>query len=250
MTTRHDRLDDLPRPDGGRHQGPVCPAPAGYRHRAVRNGDRYGCAGGGGASLVDALVSIITPTWRADPTKLRRCLNSVARQTYANFEQIVASDGKHELLTWGIVQRFEDRRIRYYVTETRHGGFGAGVRQEVMTECATGKYLVFLDDDNIIFPTYLEKMLKALLAQPQAKFAICEELHFGPLQEFHGDPPVVLLGVPVLYHIDTLQIMIEAAAMQEVGWVSNSYFADGETFGELARRYQYVNVRECLCAHL
>jgi len=196
------------------------------------------------------LVSIITPTWRADPDKLRRCLTSVVRQTYGDFEQWVASDGEYEDATWQIVQQFAERRIRYWATKQHHGGFGAAVRQEVMCDAAAGGYLVFLDDDNIIFPTYLAKMLRALKADSEVKFAICEELHFGPLQHFHGEPPVVLPGVPRIYHIDTLQVMVEAAAMREVGWIGNGYFADGDTYSELARRYRYVNVRECLCAHL
>jgi hypothetical protein len=44
--------------------------------------------------------------------------------------------------------------------------------------------------------------------------------------------------------------MVEAAAMREVGWIDNSYCADGVTYAELARRYNCVNVSECLCAHL
>jgi len=196
------------------------------------------------------LISIITPTWRTDPAKLRRCLTSVVRQTYGDFEQWVASDGEYEDATWQIVQQFADRRIRYWTTKVHHGGFGAAVRQEVMCDAAVGDYLVFLDDDNIIFPRYLDTLLKALRGSPDARFAICEELHFGPLQGFHGSPPVILAGEPRLYYIDTLQVMVEAAVMREVGWVSNSYFADGETFSELARRYKYVNIPECLCAHL
>jgi len=196
------------------------------------------------------LVSIITPTWRADPAKLRRCLNSVVRQNHGDFEQWVASDGEYEDATWNIVQQVADRRIRYWTTKEHHGGWGAAVRQEVMCDAAAGDYLVFLDDDNIIFPTYLAKMLKALRSDSKVKFAICEELHFGPLQPFHGEPPVVLPGKPQLYHIDTLQVMVEAEAMRAVGWLGNTYFADGETFSELARRYRHVNVPECLCAHL
>jgi len=201
--------------------------------------------------VLDDLISIITPTFGGNPDKIRRCLNSVARQSYDNFEQIIASDGTEEPATRKIVERFNDRRIRYQPTTVHHGGWGAAVRQEVMSDFATGKYLVFLDDDNIIFPTYLEKMLKTLRSAPEGvTFAICEQLHFGPLQAFHGEPPVILPGVPKLYHIDTLQIMIDATAMRAVGWIGNSYFADGETFSELARRYQYVNITECLCAHL
>jgi glycosyltransferase involved in cell wall biosynthesis len=200
---------------------------------------------------VDDLISIITPTYHGKPDKIHRCINSVVRQTYLHFEQIVASDGIHEPETQAVVARFNDPRLRYMTTAMHHGGWGAAVRQEIMITVATGRYLVFLDDDNIIFPTYLEKMSHALRAAPEGTaFAICEQLHFGPLQPFHGEPPVVLPGVPQLYHIDTLQIMIAAEAMRAVGWVSNSYFADGETFAELGRRYRYVNVRECLCAHL
>jgi glycosyltransferase involved in cell wall biosynthesis len=200
---------------------------------------------------VDNLISIITPTYRGNPGKMKRCINSVVRQTYQYFEQIVASDGVHEPETQAVVAEFNDPRIRYMATAQHHGGWGAAMRQEIMIAVAKGRYLVFLDDDNIVFPTYLEKMSDALRTAPEdTAFAICEQLHFGPLQPFHGEPPVVLPGVPKLYHIDTLQIMVEAEAMRAVGWLSNSYFADGETFAELGRRYRYVNVRECLCAHL
>jgi len=197
-----------------------------------------------------ALISIITPTWRADPAKLRRCLTSVARQTYGDFEHIIASDGGEEIAAHTIVAEFDDPRLRYWSTRKHHGGWGAGVRQEVMTEVAKAGYFVFLDDDNIVFPRYLEEMLKALQAVPEAKFAICEQLHFGPLQAFHGAPPVVLEGTPKLCHIDTLQVMVEAAAMLTVGWFDNSYVADGLAYEALARRYDYVRVRQCLCAHL
>lgn len=200
---------------------------------------------------MDELISIITPTYRGRPAEIRRCLNSVIRQTYTHFEQIVASDGIHEAETEAVVAGIEDPRIRYMATVTHHGNWGSAVRQEVMTSVAAGRYLVFLDDDNIIFPAYLEKMLRALRAGPAGTaFAICEQLHFGPLQPFHGEPPVVLPGVPKLYHIDTLQIMVEADAMRSVGWLDKGYLADGETFAELGRRYGHVNLRECLCAHL
>jgi len=198
------------------------------------------------------LISIVTPTYRGKPAAVRRCLDSVLRQTYGEFEQIVASDGEHEPETAGLVAAIGDRRIRYVVTAVHHGGWGAAVRQEIMATATRGKYLVFLDDDNIIFPTYLEKMHAALAAGQKdgAAFAICEQLHFGPLQPFHGRPPVVLAGIPKRYYIDTLQIMVEASAMRALGWVNNSYFADGDTFEELARRHRHVAVRECLCAHL
>ena len=106
---------------------------------------------------MDDLISIITPTFGGNPDKIRRCLNSVVRQSCGNFEQIVASDGTEEPAAREIVERFNDRRITYQPTKIHPGDWGNGVRQEVVSKFANGKYLVFLDDDNIIFPTYLEK---------------------------------------------------------------------------------------------
>jgi hypothetical protein len=75
-------------------------------------------------------------------------------------------------------------------------------------------------------------------------------LHFGPVQQFLGVPPIVLKGEPKLYYIDTIQIMVEAETMKEIGWVSNDYCADGKTYEELGKKYPHVRVNECLSAHL
>jgi len=199
----------------------------------------------------EPLISIITPTFRRAPQIIERCLNSVSLQTYPHWEQIVCSDGLFEPQVGELIAQRNDPRFRYLVTGQKYGDYGSGVRQEMMMTQAQGDYLVFLDDDNIIFPTFLEKMLNALgQDQHGAKLAICEILHFGPLQSFWGPPPVVLVGELKLYHIDTLQIMIEKEAMQAVGWGDRSYFADGLTYEELGRRYPWVRVPECLCAHL
>jgi len=198
----------------------------------------------------EPLVSIITPTFRRDLPIIERSLNSVSAQTYPHWEQIICSDGVWEPQVQDLIERRNDPRFRYLVSGQNYGNYGSGVRQEMMMTQAQGDYLVFLDDDNIIFPTYLEKMLKALRqADHGAKLAICEILHFGPLQDFWGPPPVILPGELKVYYIDTLQILIEKQAMQAVGWLDHSYFADGHTYEELGRRYLSVRVPECLGVH-
>ena len=109
-------------------------------------------------------------------------------------------------------------------------------------EHANGKYYVFLDDDNILMPDYLEKMLNALeTAKGGERFAICRILHFGPLLLQLGIPPIYLRGEPRAQYIDTLQVMVEANAMRQVGWKSGQHFhSDGVTYEELGRRFSYV----------
>lgn len=199
------------------------------------------------------LVSIITPTYRRhNLDAVQRMIRSVQTQTYPHWEHLICSDGEHEPRIQELAERsFADPRRRYLVTKVHHGGYGAAVRQEVMTDHARGEYLVFLDDDNIIFPDYLERLLTALRsATAGERFAICRLLHFGPVRAEVGAPPLYLDGEPRCFWIDTLQVMVEAEAMKSIGWVSNAYIADGLTFEELGRRYGFVRVRDCLAAHL
>ena len=210
------------------------------------------------------LVSIITPTFqRQDPVTFKRMLASVNTQTLANWEHIVASDGilERHILEW-MLEESREMRIgtsrRYIVTAQHFGGYGGGVRQEIQTNYARGKYLCFLDDDNFLMPTYLEKLVRALtLAQStdiNCRFAVCPILHFGPLPPFHGKTPVILPGVPKPQLIDTLQVLVETDAMNQVGWIDPlSYISDGLTFEELARRFRFTRtplLDEVLAVHL
>src|SRR5262245_8010799 len=112
-----------------------------------------------------SLVSIITPTYQQKKLDLfQRMLGTVQTQTHPDWEHIICSDGPPEPSIQAIVARCGDGRRRYMNATRHHGGFGAFVRQEVMMKHARGRYLVFLDDDNLIMPDYLEKMVAALEA--------------------------------------------------------------------------------------
>jgi hypothetical protein len=118
---------------------------------------------------------------------------------------------------------------------------------------ADGKYLCFYDDDNIILPTYLEELSKALDENKGAAFAICQIVHMGPLQKFVATPPAVLTGVPPkLYHIDTLQVMVRTGAIQGVGWDQSQggFYGDGTTYEILGKRYQWIEVPKILGVHI
>ena len=193
-------------------------------------------------------VTIITPTWQASNDKLWRCLTSVRRQTFRDYEHIVCSDGAYEEKPAAFVMQQADARISYTTTALRGQDWGHSVRRALLP-LARGHYVCFLDDDNYIFPTYLEKMLAALKSDPKAAFAICAILHHGPIIAELGVPPIVLPGEPKKFYIDTLQVMAETSVMQAIGWRGNSYAADGETYEALGKAYNYVRVPEVLGVH-
>ena len=189
----------------------------------------------------------MTPTYRAQTATLQRCLDSTSRQTFTDFEHLVCSDGEEEPLARHLVHSY-DHRFRYLYTGRPDLNHGNGVRRYLL-EKASGEFIVFLDADNFLLPSYLEKMRRALEQDVRAGFAVCEILHYGPLLPAHGRPPVVLRGEFRLGYIDTLQVMSRVSAIRDVGWRGFEYAADAETYMALEKRYRFVRVPECLCVH-
>jgi hypothetical protein len=175
----------------------------------------------------------------------------VRAQSYPHWRQIICSDGVFEKAVYNLVFQEGDSRRTYCVAEKHYGDFANSVRHEMLTKHADTEYVLFYDDDNIILPNYLEKMITALENTANGEqFAICQLMHFGPVTKSAGRPPVLLKGVPKVKHIDTLQVVAKTKAMKTVGWLKSGYCSDGYTFEELGRRFSFVRVHECLPLHM
>lgn len=179
-------------------------------------------------------------------------MGSVRAQTFGGWRHVVCSDGVEE----GVPRRLcsGDDRVEYRVSREAHRDYGPGVRNEVLATVDT-EYVCFLDDDNVIMPAYLERMVGAIEAHG-AQFAVCACLHYGPLREdIHGPGlPKVLSGVPPrLYYVDTIQVVARSEAVVEVGFArdaeNDGYYGDGITYEEMGRRFPYAVVPEVLAVH-
>lgn len=101
-----------------------------------------------------AIVSIIVPTHnRAKFLKL--AVESVLAQTFSDWELIVVDDGSSDN-TRQIVESVQDHRLRYLYQESseRSAARNFGVR------IAQGKFLVFLDDDDLLRADMIQRALK------------------------------------------------------------------------------------------
>lgn len=200
-------------------------------------------------------VTVISPTWKRDAKIVNRCLGCVRYQTYDNWEHLICSDGEEEPHIRKLVDSQPDSRRHYHnlgAEFNERWDSGNTVRVEMIKK-ATGDAICFYDDDNLIMPSYLETMVKALNDNPQAGWAICRLIHFGPVQEFVGVPPVILSGIPPkLFYIDFLQVLVRAEIMKEISLIETDgpYFADGTTFQILAERHDYVVVPKILGIHI
>ena len=128
-----------------------------------------------------AIVSIILPTFNR-PLLLFRTLQSVLNQTIQDFEVLIVNDGGEPIDQ--IVRAFHDSRLRL-INHSVNKKMSAA-RNTALKE-ASGKYIAYLDDDDLYYPTHLELLIKALETHPQFQVAYTDwtyaYAHFN-----HGTP--------------------------------------------------------------
>ena len=107
------------------------------------------------------LVSIITPTFNAEKY-IRDTLQSVLNQSYQNWEMILIDDASTDQ-TVKIINDFAEKDVRFKLLKLSKN-CGNGFARNAALEKATGKYIAFLDADDLWFPLKLEKQIQFLKA--------------------------------------------------------------------------------------
>ena len=109
------------------------------------------------------LVSIIIPTHNR-PDLLPEALASVAAQTMADWQVIIVDDGSTPAVNEQEIQAQFGSKFQVLHHAVPQGGHAA---KNTGVNAATGKYLAFLDDDDLFAPTYLTSAIEVLEANPQ-----------------------------------------------------------------------------------
>jgi len=103
-----------------------------------------------------AEVSIIIPAYN-QALYLKETLDSVRAQTYKDYECIIVDDGSTDD-TFAVASKYcSDNRIKYYY-QTNKGLACARNKGIILSK---GKYLHFLDSDDLIYPNFLEEMIRS-----------------------------------------------------------------------------------------
>lgn len=102
------------------------------------------------------LVSIITPVFNLEK-EIVWTIESVLKQTMPDFEMIIVDDISTDK-TKEVVKNYAklDRRIKYYCLKEKSGASGA--RNYALSKCH-GRYIAFLDGDDLWYPSKLEKQI-------------------------------------------------------------------------------------------
>lgn len=104
--------------------------------------------------MINDLVSIIMPSYNT-AKYIEESVNSVLAQTYTNWELLIVDDCSTDN-TMEILSKFADNRIRIFRNEQNSGA--AVTRNKALRE-AKGRWIAFLDSDDLWLPEKLEKQL-------------------------------------------------------------------------------------------
>lgn len=107
-------------------------------------------------STKSSLVSIIIPVYNSEKL-LPSCLNSVLAQTYQNLEIILVNDGSTDHSS-KIIEEYAKKDHRIQVLTEKNQGQSAARNNGL--KIAKGEYISFIDSDDKIDETFIEKLLK------------------------------------------------------------------------------------------
>ncbi|NML58720.1 glycosyltransferase family 2 protein [Chryseobacterium cheonjiense] len=133
------------------------------------------------------LVSIITPSYNSAEF-IEETIQCVLGQTYENWEWLITDDLSRDN-TVEILQKYNDPRIQLHVLE-QNGG--AGNARNKSLERAQGRYIAFLDSDDLWQPEYLETMIRYMeeynAELVYCNYSRCDEHTMKPvLKDFQAD---------------------------------------------------------------
>ena len=175
-------------------------------------------------------VTVIIPTYNRFKFLLN-AIESVKKQTYTNIEIIVVNDcsTQKEYYEYDYKKAFDDNFTIIHLEQNSKSKFNYGCAGYVRNQgiyISKGKYIAFLDDDDIWFPQKIELQLKAMnetgckmsstdgligkgIYDPNKKYEKYNAEHYyNTLQNIYKNKGSNLLvnGFPTIWKLDFLNI--------------------------------------------
>jgi glycosyltransferase involved in cell wall biosynthesis len=200
---------------------------------------------------MDPLVSVILPVYNGAPY-LEEAIQSILNQTYKNFEFIIINDGSTDNSAQMINKFSNDSRIRLF--EQSNQGLAATLNRGI--GLSKGAYIVRQDQDDISYPTRLEKQVSFMESHPDyGLVGTWASIMFDNkiTSRFHKHPSVSsILTLDLLFDNPFVHssMMIRKTAFDEVGIYSTDKSRqppeDYELWSRIVRRYRVANIPEVL----
>jgi O-antigen biosynthesis protein len=199
------------------------------------------------------LVSVIVPTYNR-PALLGRALRSILGQTFRGFEIVVVNDGGADLRP-ALDELQCGQTIRHFVHPLNKGPAAA---RNTGLRAAHGKYIAYLDDDDIYYPDHLETLVNFLenserhIAYTDARRA-WQEVREGELVTTQTDNPYSWEFDPDQLldsnYIPILCIAHRRSCLDEVGMMDETLpvLEDLDLWIRMSRIYEFAHIHKVTC---
>lgn len=116
------------------------------------------------------IVSILMTAYNREKY-IAEAIDSVLASDYKNFELIIVDDGSKDA-TIEIARSYEkkDKRVKFFINEKNLGDYP---NRNKAASYANGKYLKYIDADDLIYPWGLRIMVESMERFPEAGYGLC-----------------------------------------------------------------------------
>lgn len=121
------------------------------------------------------LLSVVMPVYNVPAEYLRECLQSVFGQSYPLWELCICDDCSTEARTVQVLDEFRGTSpMLKMVRNAVNGGISDATNKAI--HIATGEFVVFLDNDDVLEPTALEEVARAISSSPNLDVLYSDEI--------------------------------------------------------------------------
>jgi glycosyltransferase involved in cell wall biosynthesis len=106
-------------------------------------------------------VSVIMPTYNR-VAEIKGSIQSVLDQSFKDFELVIVNDGGTDAVK-EVVDSFGSKKIKYYKLE-RNKGLSGALNEGILK--AEGKYIAYLDDDDVFYSNHLSNLVAFIDRHP------------------------------------------------------------------------------------
>jgi glycosyltransferase involved in cell wall biosynthesis len=196
-------------------------------------------------------ISVIIPTYNSSGT-IGETLNSVFSQTFKDFEVILINDGSTDDLNL-VLQHFQDVRLKVF----HYPNGGLAIARNRGIKQANGKYLAFLDADDLWHEDKLKTHVEALefARKSNSKVAVAYSWSYfldHETQQCFDDAAVAFQGNVLRELLQSnfitsgSNILVSREAVLSTGFFNQSCegAADWDYWLRLAQRWEYILIPE------
>lgn len=189
------------------------------------------------------LVSVLMTAYNREKY-IAEAIESVLNSTYQNWELIIVDDCSKDR-TVEIAKQYEekDKRIKVYLNEKNLGDYP---NRNQAASHARGKYLKYLDADDMIYPYGIEQLVYYMEKFPEAGYGLCSQTDNGQrIYPFLLSPyeayELHYVKKHTIFHRSPLSSIISTETFRSIGgFTGKRMLGDFELWNLLSQKHSVV----------